>query len=226
MEAFTKWFKENRNSFGVNRSGGFIVPVVFHILHDGGSEYVSKKSLDDQWVYLNQTHHWNKIQPRPFCHCLWFDTLIGDMGVEFNIGAFRPERTMHRNGIDRIMTFATNVGNNNTKLNPWPPDKYLNIWVNKALERDSSSFGTIAFSMYPVNVQTWINNDIIDGVISKIAGVNGGSIGRSTLAHEVGHWLNLKHVWGDSNEPGVSCGDDDVDVRLSLKDNREDVQRQ
>ncbi len=93
----------------------------------------------------------------------------------------------------------------------------MNFWVNKAIERDSSNFGTIAFSMYPVNVQTWTNNDIIDGIITKIAGVNGGPIGRSTLAHEVGHWLNLKHVWGDTNSPGVSCGDDDVDDTPTTK---------
>jgi hypothetical protein len=172
--------------------------------------------IDSQVLYLNQ--YWNKYNPELPLVTAVYQPIVANMGVEFRLARLDPQGVC-TDGIDRVMTFATNVGNNNTKLNPWPPDKYVNFWVNKAIERDSSNFGTIAFSMYPVNVQTWTNNDIIDGIITKIAGVNGGPIGRSTLAHEVGHWLNLKHVWGDTNSPGVSCGDDDVDDTPILKVN-------
>lgn len=208
LEAMTKWIIQNKGSLSVSRSGAFVVPVVFHILHDGGKEYLSNDMVESQVLYLNQ--YWNKSNPELPSVTALYQPVVANMGVEFRLAHLDPQGNC-TDGIDRIMSFATNVGNNNTKLNPWPPDKYLNIWVNKSVERDSSNYGTIAFSMYPVNVQTWVNNEIIDGVITKIAGVNGGPIGRSTLAHEVGHWLNLKHVWGDTNSPGVSCGDDDVD---------------
>jgi hypothetical protein len=208
LEAMTKWITQNKGSLSVSRTGAYIVPVVFHILHDGGKEYLSNAMVESQVLYLNQ--YWNKSNPELPSVTALYQPIVANMGVEFRLAHLDPQGNC-TDGIDRIMSFATNVGNNNTKLNPWPPDKYLNIWVNKSVERDSSNFGTIAFSMYPVNVQTWVNNEIIDGVITKIAGVNGGPIGRSTLAHEVGHWLNLKHVWGDTNSPGVSCGDDDVD---------------
>jgi hypothetical protein len=208
LEAMTKWITQNKGSLSVSRSGAFVVPVVFHILHDGGKEYLSNDMVESQVLYLNQ--YWNKSNPELPSVTALYQPVVANMGVEFRLAHLDPQGNC-TDGIDRIMSFATNVGNNNTKLNPWPPDKYLNIWVNKSVERDSSNYGTIAFSMYPVNVQTWVNNEIIDGVITKIAGVNGGPIGRSTLAHEVGHWLNLKHVWGDTNSPGVSCGDDDVD---------------
>ena len=56
--------------------------------------------------------------------------------------------------------------------------------------------------------------DAVDGVIALSTYV--GSIGTSsptnsrTLTHEIGHFFNLQHVWGNTNAPGVACGDDGV----------------
>src|SRR5690606_1435743 len=38
----------------------------------------------------------------------------------------------------------------------------------------------------------------------------GNSFRSRALTHEVGHWFNLPHVWGSTNNPGVACGDDGV----------------
>lgn len=54
----------------------------------------------------------------------------------------------------------------------------------------------------------------VDGVLclsSYIGSIGTSSVGRSrVMTHEIGHSLNLSHVWGDTNEPGVACGDDNV----------------
>jgi hypothetical protein len=206
LERQINWYANHNHPFSAQRTGSYTIPVVFHILHDGGKEYLSDALIDSQVLYLN--NFYNKTNPELPLIVPTFQPLIGDMGIRFVLAKLDPQGNC-TNGIDRIMTYATNVGNNNTKLNPWPPDKYLNIWVNKSLEKDSSDVGTIAFAMFPTDVQTWVNNDIIDGVITKISGSNGNTnSGRSTLSHEVGHWLSLHHTWGDG-PCGKDCTGDD-----------------
>jgi hypothetical protein len=49
---------------------------------------------------------------------------------------------------------------------------------------------------------------IYDGIIAVYNTINGSS---RTLTHEIGHYLNLQHTWGSTNDPNVACGDDLVD---------------
>jgi PKD repeat protein len=74
--------------------------------------------------------------------------------------------------------------------------------------------GAAGYSMYPSSVSgSW--GAAADGIVVLSTYV--GSIGTSTpshahtLSHEAGHWLNLKHCWGDSNDPGLAsnCNMDD-----------------
>jgi PKD repeat protein len=57
-------------------------------------------------------------------------------------------------------------------------------------------------------------NANVDGIIilhNYVGAIGTGSPSRShALSHEIGHWFNLKHTWGNTNNPGVACGDDNV----------------
>ena len=207
LDAFTKEFIRQGHA-SPKRSGGYVIPVVFHILHDAGIEDIS-----DSLIFV-EMQHWNEYMSATNAELSTtstaFDTLIGNPQVEFRLAQKDPQGNC-TNGIERIYTQSTYVGNNNTKLNPWPREKYLNVWLCRAVERDATNYGVLAYSMYPSSVASYVNNDIIDGIIAKyfVVGAN-DAFSRPTLAHECGHWMNLKHVWGDTNSPGVSCGDDDV----------------
>lgn len=48
----------------------------------------------------------------------------------------------------------------------------------------------------------------IHGYVGSIG--TGNNFVSRVLTHETGHWLNLQHVWGSTNNPGVACGDDGV----------------
>lgn len=216
LQAFTEWFRENKNNFSRNdEEQRYIVPVVFHILHDGGTEYLSDVKIAHQEMqnineYFSATNPELGGEDYPNVHTAFRD-IVADMNIEFRLARKDPQGNC-TNGIDRIYTYATRIGNNDSKLNPWPREKYLNIWVCKSVDLDSASSGTIAYSMYPGSVQDQINNNIIDGVQSKHVGVGAASgFMRHVIAHEIGHWLNLMHTWGGTNDPGVACGDDDVD---------------
>src|SRR5690606_28647641 len=87
--------------------------------------------------------------------------------------------------------------------------KYLNIWVARSTGGGSAA----AYALKPASTDG--SGFWLDGIMSLHTYV--GSIGtsgpgvESTLSHEIGHYLNLSHTWGDTNDPGVTCGDDGVD---------------
>ncbi len=195
-----------------------IIPVVFHIQHDAGVENIS-----DQTVYTEMAH-WNEYMqarnPELSTTDSTFIPLIGNPNIEFRLAQIDPNGNP-TNGIERIYTQSTYLGNNNTKLDPWPRDKYLNVWLTKGIDKDVTFYGTLAYSMYPSSVATYTNNDIIDGILAKyfVVGAN-AQFSRPTLAHECGHWMNLAHTWGNTNAPEIDCGDDDVDDTPITKGNQ------
>ena len=220
LDSFTRAFIRSRHAQNSSQrsSAVYVIPVVFHILHDGGSENIS-----DSTVYREMAH-WNEYMSATNAELSTtdaaFDTLIGNPQVEFRLAQKDPQGNC-TNGIDRIYTQSTYYGSNNTKPNPWPREQYLNVWITKAIDKDATQYGTLAFSMYPSSVATYSNNDIIDGIICKYYEVGSNvSFSRPTLAHECGHWMNLAHTWGSTNAPEVACGDDDVDDTPLTKGNQ------
>lgn len=188
------------------RSGSYVIPIVFHIIHRGGSENISDQQVLDAVRILNED--FNKKNADTSVVINDFKSVIADMQIELRLATKDPNGNC-TNGIEHIYSSQTFMGNDFSKLNFWPRDKYLNIWV-VAKMRD----GAAGYAYYPGSVAPLVTVPMIDGVIILQDYV--GSIGTSNsnssraLTHEVGHCLNLKHPWGDTNSPGVACGDDDV----------------
>jgi len=221
LDAFTKQFilqRRAQQAQGQRSGATYIVPVVFHILHDNGPENISDATI------FTEMEHWNEYMSMTNAELSTtdpaFDTLIGNPNVEFRLAQKDPNGNC-TNGIERIYSQATYYGDNNTKLDPWPREKYLNVWLTKGIDRDVTFYGTLAYSMYPSSVATYVNNQIIDGIIAKyfVVGSN-DPFSRPTLAHECGHWMNLEHTWGNTNAPEVACGDDEVDDTPITKGNQ------
>jgi hypothetical protein len=95
--------------------------------------------------------------------------------------------------MDDKMKFSSNMGDD-----AWDAKSYLNIWVCK-LDK------LAGYSSLP-------GNDLAkDGLVMDFGAFGATNLGSGydmgkTAVHEVGHWLGLKHLWGDAN-----CGDDGVD---------------
>jgi PKD repeat protein len=185
-----------------------VIPVVFHVIHQNGSENISEAQIQDQMRILNEDY--NKKNTDLIDVVSSFVNVIGDAGIEFRLAQLDPSGNP-TNGIDRIVSNLTNQGGDNAKLNPWPRKSYLNIWIVKNWN-SSIPNGVLAYAYRPASVQ---GNPNVDGIIVLSQYV--GSIGTSsptyarTLTHEIGHYLNLLHTWGSTNNPGVStnCNDDD-----------------
>ncbi len=205
LEEFTKNFaKEN-----IQKDGDiFIIPVVFHIVHNYGDENISAAQIEDAIRVMNedfsaQNSDVNSVNPA-------FQDIVANVGVEFRLAQIDPQGNC-TNGIVRTVSTLTNSGGENLKqISPiWNRSKYMNVWVCKTIES-----GAAGYTYYP-SALSGPFGQTNDGIVVRSDYV--GAIGTSssgishTLTHEVGHWINLPHLWGDSNDPGLAsnCNIDD-----------------
>ena len=134
-----------------------------------------------------------------------FQSLAQDAGIQFRLARKDPNGNC-TTGIDRIVSPLTYNADDNSKLNYWPHNKYLNVWV-------VSTIGTTGVAGYAYLPGTAPSNSV-DGVLilSEYIGSigTGSALTSRALTHEIGHFFNLKHPWGSTNNPGVACGDDNV----------------
>lgn len=180
----------------------YIIPVVFHIIHNYGTENISDAQVYDAISIMNRDFRKQNADTASVVPT--FQPIIADAEIEFRLAQKDPNGNC-TTGIDRIASEKTYIGDDLSKLNPWPRSKYLNIWVVRNISNGAAGY------TYLPGVAPTAN---VDGIIVLDTYV--GSIGTSsvvtsrTLTHETGHFLNLLHTWGSTNQPGVSCGDDFV----------------
>jgi PKD repeat protein len=182
----------------------YIIPMVFHILHQYGPENISDAQIHDAVDILNRDYR--ALNPDSVDIVPQFQSIFSDTEIEFRLATIDPNGNC-TNGIERIYTYETNVGDNGSKINQWDRSKYLNVWLVSNI-----SSGAAGYSQYPSAVlgPNYVNDGVM--ILSDYVGSIGtGSVNTSrALTHEIGHYLNLAHVWGSTNQPGVACGDDGV----------------
>ena len=189
-----------------NKAAGtvYTIPIVFHVLHQGGFENISDAQVYDAVRVINED--FRKLNQDTTAIIPAFKGIAADMEIQVALPTLDPNGNC-TNGIDRIFTDETNQGSDRSKLNQWPRDKYLNIWVVKRI-----ASGAAGYAYYPAST---VSRPQIDGIVvlnDYVGSIGTSAIGRArTLTHEIGHYLNLPHLWGSTNDPGLqsNCGTDD-----------------
>lgn len=181
----------------------YTIPVVFHILHQGGSENISDAQVRDAVDIL--TRDFNLMNSDTSDVVPAFKSLIGNPQITFVLASKDPSGKC-TNGI--LRHYDENTIWNNTSKNykyTWPSNRYLNIYVVKSIGSGAAGYTYLPGSGIPGSMDAIV---ILSTYVGSI-GTGQPALSRA-LTHEVGHWLNLPHTWGNSNQPGVSCGDDGV----------------
>lgn len=182
----------------------YTIPVVFHILHQGGSENITDAQVIDAVKILSRDY--NKENADTSLVVPEFTSLIGDAKMQFELATIDPNGNC-TNGIIRHYDTKTNwtSGSFSAYTYSWPRNKYLNIYVVKSISSGAAGYTYLPGSGVPAAA------DAIVILSTYIGSIGSGNVGTSrALTHEVGHWLNLPHVWGGTNQPGVACGNDGV----------------
>lgn len=180
----------------------FIIPTVVHVIYKNQSENVSLVQIQSQLDILNED--FRKLNADTSNVEQGFSK--ADVGIEFCLARRDPNGNV-TTGVTKTTTTIDNVCDINSsqyyQLAPiWNPDHYLNIWV-------CDINNGVAGYAFPPN-QIARNRDGL--VIQYDNFGSGGSaiapydLGRTTT-HEIGHWFNLFHPWG--NGFNASCSTDD-----------------
>ncbi len=193
------WTKNNYGKIKVSANGkkviSYIIPVVWHVIHNDGPENISKATIESEIAQLNED--FQKLNASIANVHPLFAGITADCEIEFRLARIDPDGNCTE-GITRTKSTHTNLMDDPYSIRPsWntPTRKYLNIWQGKTI-----SFGAGGYAYYPGTVP-----DEMEGIV-LIAQQLG-----NTVTHEVGHWLNLAHLWGNSNDPQDpnNCFDDD-----------------
>ena len=189
--------------YGDRDTSAYIIPMVFHILHQGGPENISDIQVLDGVQVLNDAFN---MQAGDTLGIFPGDTLVtADMEVVFCLATIDP-LGMPTTGIVWYETPLTWTGMDPAaKLDPWPRDRYMNIWV--VAHADTVT----GYTLLPEVADTLPLQDgvvILHSCLGRIG--TGSEFTARALPHEAGHFLGLLHPWDIPTGFG-DCGDDLVD---------------
>jgi len=219
-QRFQQYVALQQNQEDTHASNGrsgvvYTIPVVFHILHNNGAENISDAQIHDAMVILNRD--FRKLNADVNNVYSQFIPLAGDAEIEFVLAKVAPNGACF-NGITRTVTSSSTtngetqvnlvVNGNNVYQGVWAHNKYLNVYVAANLIS-----GAAGYTFLPNgNSQATTSNMYYNGIFmlhNYVGSMGTGNATRSrALTHEVGHWLNLSHVWG-GDDIGT-CGTDYV----------------
>lgn len=195
LEQFTQDYIQKSNNSTLNKNGIlYTIPVVFHVIHNYGNENVSNAQVLDGLRVLNEG--FQKRNPDTALLISPFREIAVDCQIEFKLAQLDPNGNC-TNGITRHVDSSTYSGYHNVKdIVHWDPSKYLNIYIT------ADAAGLAGHALVPSAADTipeW------DGIVlqhSYLGDFGTGTTQRSrVIVHEVGHYLNLQHVWGGNNVP-------------------------
>ena len=189
--------RQTQNAIATGRlvNGKIEIPVVVNVLYRTAAENISLAQIQSQIDVLNKdftasNSDYNQVPAL-------FSGVKANVDITFVLDqVIRKSTTKSSWGTRDAMKKAKQGG-----INPTSPTTKLNLWVC------TIGGGILGYAQFPGG------SSATDGVVcdSKYVGVTSNSsssypynLGR-TATHEVGHWMNLRHIWGDA-----TCGTDSV----------------
>lgn len=202
-EAYIKQHLQNKTAAGPP----LILPIVFHVIHTGGGGNISDAQIIDQVNILNK--EFIRMQADTINTPAAFLPLVGKLNVEFRLPTIDPSGNC-TNGINRIYSNLAQCSyywDDVKALSYWPNNKYINIWLIETMHYPGNPScvggGYSSFPGGPNNLDGIVMRSDLIGSIGTASTTSWGNWEGRYLIHELGHWFNLIHIWGN-----MTCGTD------------------
>ena len=206
IEQQTAQYVANPASYSQGSRAIITIPVVVHVVYNTAAQNISTAQIQSQIDRLNLDFHklntdWTNTPSA-------WQSLVADYQLQFCLASRDPNGNS-TTGIVRTQTSTTSfIDDDKVKYtaqggdNAWPAGSYLNLWCCNL------GGGLLGYAQFPGGAAA------TDGVVLGYDCFGSGGVtvapynlGRSAT-HEIGHWLNLYHIWGDD---GSACtGSDNV----------------
>lgn len=174
------------------------IPVVVHVVHKAAGDNIADAQIQSQLDLLNADYNATNAD-RPNVPPVW-SSLVGNAKISFKLakkdpggaatsGIIRKKTSVAGFGQDDGVKFAASGGSD-----AWDPTRYLNMWVCDL------AGGLLGYAQFPGGPAA------TDGVVMRNTAFGTGGIAEPpfnlgrTATHEVGHYLNLRHIWGDTED--------------------------
>lgn len=198
------------------------IPIIVHVVHNGEQigtgTNISQAQVKAQIEVLNED--FRRLQGTPGFN----DSPVGaDIEIEFCLspvdenGVTMSEPGIHRYNGGKLSWSRTEIENQLKPLTSWNPNLFFNVWTVRFAASDATLLGYAQFpDQSGLTGLPASGPASTDGVVIRYQSFGSADKGNfpvmeapynkgRTLSHETGHWLGLRHIWGDGN-----CADDFV----------------
>ncbi|AHM59071.1 hypothetical protein D770_04020 [Flammeovirgaceae bacterium 311] len=183
----------------------YTIPVYVHVIHSNSAEFISIEQIRSQIEVLNADFSGSNtdINNTP----AEFKDRIADAGITFtldeNLHIKWKSTTRAEWGTGDEMKSSAKGGSD-----AYRPEEYLNIWVCNI------GGGVLGYAQIPGTGTTSTDGIVVAPLAFGTTGYVAAPYNKGrTATHEVGHWLNLRHIWGDGG-----CEADDFVADTPLAD--------
>ena len=192
IEMFTQAVERNPSAYKLLANGTMQIPVVVNVLYRTAAQNISQAQIESQIAVLNEDYAGTNADHN--LTSAFNSVKAGSTGVTFVL-----DQVIRKSTTKTSWTTNDAMKKSAQGITPTSPTTKLNLWVCNL------SGGILGYAQFPGG------NAATDGVV-----IDDNAFGRTgtaaapfnkgrTATHEVGHWFNLRHIWGDKR-----CGNDQV----------------
>ena len=188
------------------------LPVVVHVIHQGeaigNGSNISNERVYSQLDVLNEDYR--RMNGDASNTPSTFINLAADAEIEFCLAALDPSDNASSGITRHIYGNIPDISYIEQVIKPattWDPDRYINIWT---VRMPSGSSNVLGYAYLPTSQMVGSNRDGVVISYTNFGIISTTNRGRTTT-HEMGHYLGLKHPWGDNDSNGnpIGCNSDD-----------------
>ena len=185
------------------------LPLVVHVIWRQKEENISDEQIYSQLTVLNED--FRKLNSNISSTPAAFASLASDVELEFCLASRDPFGN-ETTGITRTETSIDDIGNtdsyyqsNMSGKDSWDPSKYINIWICDIGDDGTLGYAYLPGMADPPEADGMVIAPQYFGNTGTATNSSPNHLGR-TVTHEMGHYLNLEHLWGIDQG---GCNEDD-----------------